>query len=155
MNFRITGLDQTHFAHLRGLSDAELADHKAVRYRADADVGFPDRIGLSDARKGESVILVNYLHQPAETPYRASHALFVREAPCPTFDDVNVLPAMFRGRVMSLRAFDADGMLVDAGLSPGESAEDEIRRLLDLGQTAYLHAHFAKQGCYAAHIQRA
>jgi Protein of unknown function (DUF1203) len=155
MNFRITGLDQTLFAHLNGLSETELARHNAVRYVADADVGFPDRIGLSDARRGESVILVNFTHQPAPTPYRASHAIFVREAPGPSFDEVNVLPPVFRGRVISLRAFDTRGMLVDAGLSPGETAEDEIRRLLELEQTDYLQAHFAKQGCYAARIERA
>jgi len=41
MGYVIRGLDPGSFAHLFGLSDAALADHRAVRRRADAKPGSP------------------------------------------------------------------------------------------------------------------
>ena len=85
MAFRITGLAPDPFRHLFGLDDAALASQGAIRYRVDSGFGFPDRIELRDATPGETVLLVNHVHQPADTPFRASHAIFVREgAPRPS-----------------------------------------------------------------------
>ena len=41
--------------------------------------GTPCRVTLADAEVGETVILINHTHLKADTPYRASHAIFVRE----------------------------------------------------------------------------
>ena len=79
MSFRITRLSPDPFRHLLGLTDDELAKQGAKRYVADAAPGYPDRIDLRDAEPGETVILLNYVHQPADTAYHASHAIFVRE----------------------------------------------------------------------------
>jgi hypothetical protein len=57
--------------------------------------------------------------------------------------------------LQSLRAFDEDGMLVEADVALGEEIEPTIVRLFANPRTAYLHAHNAKQGCYAARIDRA
>jgi hypothetical protein len=59
-----------------------------------------------------------------------------------------------RRRVISLRAFDEDGMLIDADLAEGSMLEPVIGRLFASPQAAYLHAHYAKPGCYAARIDR-
>ena len=74
MDFRITGLSAEPFRHLFGLDDDQLAAHGARRMIADKKPGFPDRIELRDAEPGESVLLLNYTHQPADTPFRSSHA---------------------------------------------------------------------------------
>ena len=73
MSYAVSGLPIETFRPLFGLSDAELAEHGAIRYRVDKDVGFPCRVTLADARVGDTVLLVNYEHQPAETPYRSRH----------------------------------------------------------------------------------
>jgi hypothetical protein len=62
---------------------------------------------------------------------------------------------MLRMRPISLRAFDARHWMVDADVCAGDEVEALIRRLLANPQTQYLHAHFAKRGCYAALIERA
>jgi hypothetical protein len=46
-------------------------------------------------------------------------------------------------------------MIVGAELVDGRALEDGISTLLADKRTAYLHAHFAKFGCYAARIERA
>ena len=92
MHFRISGLDPAPFQPLFGLSDAALLARGAARYIADAIPGFPDRVELRDATPGETLLLVNYLHQPAETPYRASHAIFVREGAARAYDEMDRVP---------------------------------------------------------------
>ena len=79
MSFRIQGLSPAPFVDLYGLPEAELAARGAIRYVVDKTPGFPDRVELCDASPGQSVLLVNHVSQPADTPYRASHAIFVRE----------------------------------------------------------------------------
>jgi hypothetical protein len=154
MSFRITGLPATEFADLFALSDGALRARRAVRQVVDARLSYPCRVSLADAELGEKVILVNYEHQRADTPYRASHAIYVREGDV-TYDAVDEVPDQLRRRMLSLRAFDEKGMIVGADLVDGRTLEDSIATLLADKRAAYLHAHFAKFGCYAAHIERA
>ncbi|MBZ4038294.1 DUF1203 domain-containing protein [Novilysobacter selenitireducens] len=155
MAFRITGLAPEPFRPLFGLDDTALARQGAVRYRVDAEFGFPDRIELRDAAPGETVLLVNHVHQPADTPFRASHAIFVREGATTLFDAIDTVPDVLRRRMLSLRAFDAAHMMVDAALVDGREADAAIARLFTNPAVAYLHAHFATRGCYAARVDRA
>ena len=46
-------------------------------------------------------------------------------------------------------------MLVDADVAPGSALPPVIERLLQRTDVAYLHAHYAGMGCYAARIDRA
>lgn len=154
MSFRITGLDPAPFQRLYGLDEAALASHGAIRYHVDKAPGFPDRIELRDLEPGETALLVNHVHQPADTPYRASHAIFVREGatqPCVVDDEV---PAVMRRRPLSLRAFDAAHMMVAAVLVDGAAAAPAIDALLADEAVAYIQAHYAQRGCYAARIER-
>jgi len=154
MSYRITGLDFADFQHLVGLTDDELRAHGARRVVADACPGYPDRIELRDARPGERLILVNHLHQPADSPYRASHAVYVLEQPGPRYDRVGEVPELLRHRMISLRAFDGAGMIVGAELCPGTVVEDAIDQLLADARAAYLHLHYAKFGCFACRVDR-
>jgi hypothetical protein len=153
MSFRTLGLPAAPFRPLFGLSDEALARRGARRVVADAAPGFPDRISLRDAEPGERLILLNYVHQDADTPYRASHAIFVAEGAEETYDRIDTIPAALLIRPLSLRAFDAAGEMVDADLAQGDGLEETIRRLLAGPDVAYLHAHFARRGCYAARIE--
>lgn len=155
MSFRVTGLSPGPFRALYGLDDAGLAAAGARRMTVDAAPGYPDRVELRDLEPGESVLLLNWTHQPAKTPFRASHAIFVREGAETAYDAEGPLPDALRRRMLSIRAFDGEGMMVDAALADGAAAEPEIARLLDRPEVDYLHAHYAVRGCYAALIRRA
>ena len=155
MDFRITGLASESFAHLFDRSDAELAERGAIRCVVDAEPGFPDRVTLRDLAVGEPALLVNYVHQPADTVYRASHAIFVLARPAERFDRVGEVPEAFRIRTMSLRAFDARGMMRDADLVEGRKFETLVERLFSDPEVAEVQAHYAKRGCFAATIARA
>jgi hypothetical protein len=60
-----------------------------------------------------------------------------------------------RARLLSLRAFDADGMMIDADIAEGAAVEPLIARLFANPAVHYIHAHNAKRGCYAGRIDRA
>jgi hypothetical protein len=154
MSFRITGLPSAEFIGLFSLSDDALRARRAVRQVAGARLSYPCRVSLTDAELGEAVILVNYEHQRAASPYRASHAIYVREGEV-TYDAVDAVPDQLRRRMLSLRAFDERGMIVGADLVDCRELEGVIATLLANRRATYLHAHFAKYGCYAARIERA
>jgi len=155
MSFRITGLPAERFAHLFGLSDAELAALGAVRRIADGRIpGYPCRISLTDSREGDELLLVNYEHHGVGSPYRMRFAIFVRNGE-ETFDEVDQVPEQLRLRMLAVRAFDSDAMMVGYELVDGRELEAAIERLFMDPRAAYLHIHFAAPGCYAARVDRA
>jgi hypothetical protein len=155
VHFRVSGLSAEPFRRFYGLSDAALAEFGIKRYVADRKPAFPDRIEMRDAEPGETLLLLNHVCQPADTPYRASHAIFVREGAEQTYDRVDEIPNVMRLRLQSLRAYDTAGMMLDADVGSGDAIEPLIERLFANPAVAYIHAHNAKRGCYAGRIERA
>ncbi|WP_077037263.1 DUF1203 domain-containing protein [Pelomonas sp. KK5] len=154
MDFRITGLDPAPFLPLYGRSDAALQADNIVRVRIEAPHMAPDRIELRDAEPGETVLLLNHEYLD-HGPYRGRHAIYVREGAEQAFDAVNRVPDCMVRRLMSLRAFDAQGMMVDADVAEGAALEPLIERLLMRSDVRFVQAHHARRGCYAARIERA
>jgi Protein of unknown function (DUF1203) len=155
MNFRITGLAATEFAGLVGRSDEELKARGAARVVADRHPGFPCRVSLRDAQPGETLLLVNYEHLPVASPYRSRYAIYVRENARDAQLAVGEVPEVLHGRLLSLRAFSAAGMLLQADVAAAAELVPAIHRLLAPEEAAYLHVHNAKAGCFAARVDRA
>jgi hypothetical protein len=153
MSFRIQGLDPELFADLQRLGDAALAEKGAERVRVGEKPGAPCRISLDDAEVGEAVLLLSFDHQPADTPYRQQGPIFVRETRA-RFDGVDVVPPAMARRTLSLRGFDAAHMMIEADVVEGSDAKALIERFLDNANVAYIHAHYARRGCFAARIDR-
>jgi len=153
MSFRFKGLHAEQFSCLAALSDGELEARGFRRLIADEKPGFPCRVSLQDAEPGERVLLVNYEHQPVHSPYRAKGPIFVRESAVAAYDASDV-PPVLRSRLLSLRAYDADGMIVEADVADGAEVETLLDRLFARPDTAYVHIHYAKRGCFAASVER-
>ena len=148
MHFRLSGLSPLPFQHLYGLPEAELTQLGVIRYLVDTKPGYPDRITMEDAEPGQTVLLLNHVCQAADTPYRASHAIFIREGATQQYDAVDQVPA-------SLRAYDEHGMMLDADVVEGTAIESVIARLFADPAVGYIHVHNARRGCYAGRIDRA
>lgn len=155
MSYRIRGLSPAPFAHLYGLNKAALAAHGVERCIADAPSSYPDRIEMRDAQVGEALLLLNHMHQPAASPYRASHAIFVIEGAIKTYDAVDAIPEVMAHRLLSLRGFNAAHKIADGRVVAGSDADAAIRDMLADPQVQYIHAHNAAHGCYAGLIERA
>lgn len=154
MSFRISGLDPVQFRHLVGLSDVELAAYGVTRCVVDGKPGFPDRVEVRDLDIGETALLLNYEHQPENTAYRSRHAIFVGETSRVCLNVRDKVPDAIQCRTISLRAFTAAGEMIEADLCEGNLLPTLIERFFHIADVAYLHAHYAKRGCYAARIDR-
>jgi hypothetical protein len=97
---------------------------------------------------------VHHEHQPADTPYRAGHAIYVRAGAVEATPDVGEVPDVLRRRLLSVRAFDEAGMMLGADVVDGGDVARAIERFFDDPLIAYLHLHNAKPGCYAARVDR-
>lgn len=155
MGFRISGLDRAEFAPLFALSDEQLRERNIVRRVADQRPGFPCRVSLQDAEPGEKLLLLNYEHLAVASPYRARHAIYVRENAQTAEPAINEIPDVLRTRLLSLRAYDSNGMMVEADVVHGSDAEPLIHRILAQQNVEFIHVHNAKPGCFAARIDRA
>ena len=154
MTFRIQGLAAGPFLELFALDDIQLAARDMRRVVADAPHAAPCRVTLKDAEPGERLILLPYAHQTAHSPYQATGPIFVRETAGDTFDEVGVLPPVFKGRLLSVRAYDASGLMTAA-----DCVESDPRALFAAffadPNVDYIHVHYAKRGCFSCRVDRA
>ncbi len=153
MTYQIRGLEPAPFAPLFELDDAQLESRGMTRMSVD-NPNFPCRISLRDCDIGDEVILLNHVSHDGNNPYRASHAIFVSKSAREAADYVDAVPPALDRRVLSLRAFDARGMMIEAALAQPGEADLAIRRLLANPAAAHIDAHNAIRGCFAARIDR-
>jgi Protein of unknown function (DUF1203) len=155
MPFQIHALPADTFASLFALPDEGLRDRDIRSVVADGRPVYPCRVSLQDAMEGERLLLLPYDHHRVDTPYRASGPVYVREAATQAFPAIDEVPALLRSRLLSLRAYDARGMMVWADVVAGTEVEAAIEALFAIERAAYLHIHYAKPGCYACRVERA
>ncbi len=154
-NFQLIGIDPTPFEPLFELSDDELLAHSAQRRFADEQPGFPCRVSLEDAKPGDELLLLPYLHQPADSPYRASGPIFVRRGATRRRLQPGVVPSYVSNRLISFRAYDEAHMIVAASVREGSEAAAEISTLFERSDVAYVHLHNARRGCFSCKAIRA
>jgi hypothetical protein len=154
-SFRITGLQPAQFAEYFGKTDEALSALGALRYVVDETPGFPDRIEMRDLEVGETAILLNYVHMDKPSPYRASHAIFIREGAREAYDRVEEIPEVMSSRLLSVRSFTADGMMLDAEVLPGSELREWIASAFADSAVDFIDVHNAKRGCFSGRISRA
>ena len=152
--FRIVGIDHEQFEPLFQLTDRELKAMGAMRRVATESPGFPCRISLEEAVLGDELLLLPFLHQPAASPYQASGPIFVRRGARKRTLAAGVVPACVSRRLMSVRAYDAEHMIVAAAVCDGLVVASEIGRHFADDCVAYIHLHNAKRGCFSCRVDR-
>jgi hypothetical protein len=154
MAFRVRGLSPDLFRHYFAMPEAELRAAGALRLVAQ-EPGMPCRVSMAHIAPGDDVVLVNYEHLPENTPYRSRHAIYVGRGSTRPFDAIDVVPEVMLTRLISVRAFDAGHMIVDADVAEGKDGAALFDRLLANPAVSYLHVHNAKRGCYSGRVERA
>jgi Protein of unknown function (DUF1203). len=142
------------FEELFRLDEPELVRRGACMIVADSNPGFPCRVSLEDAEAGERLLLLSFMHQPASSPYRSSGPILVRAGARQASPSPGSVPQVLRRRLLSVRAYDQDGMQIDAEVVEGGELEGAIGRLFADKQASYLHVHNAIPGCYSCRIDR-
>jgi len=152
--FRLVGLPAETFEPFFAMSDAELAALGARRVVADESPGFPCRVSLADAEVGDELLLLPFDHLITRSPYRASGPVFVRKGARRAVLAPGEIPPYVERRWMSVRAYDADDMMIAADVCEGGGVREVIDRLMTDPATAFIHLHNAKRGCFSCRVER-
>ena len=153
-SFQISGIDHRPFLHLFERSDAQLQALGALRHTATESPGIPCRVSLEDAQLGDEVLLLNFEHHTTASPYRSSGPIFVRCGVTQRRLAPGEVPPYVTRRLISVRAYSGDGMMLGAAVCEGPVVADEIQRRFDNARVAYLQLHNAKQGCFSCQVDR-
>ncbi|WP_379920830.1 DUF1203 domain-containing protein [Erythrobacter sp. R86502] len=154
MTYRIRGLDPAIFAHLFS-ADPEVLNSKLARREVAGPQGYyPCRVSLKDAAPGEALLLVHYTNHNIASPYRNAFAVYVRQAAQIAAEYIDAIPPILRARPIALRAYDTGGDLNRATMALADDVDAHVRTLLDDPAIAYIDAHNAMHGCFAARIER-
>jgi len=154
MSFLVTALDGDQFKHYFSMNDQQLQTHRAIRETVSAYPGTPCRVSLKDAQIGEEVVLLNFEHQKANTPFRASHAIYVRESADQFRAEPNQVPSLLMERTLSIRAFNDSHWMIDAEIATGLKIQETITKLFTNDNVSYLQLHTAHLGCFLAGVDR-
>ncbi|MEM7293462.1 MAG: DUF1203 domain-containing protein, partial [Pseudomonadota bacterium] len=139
MSFHISALDIAQFKPLLALSEDQLAQRNIVVRTADKERYFPCRVSLEDAAIGEKLLLLNFEHLPVDSPYRSNHAIYVRRGATPAQLELDQVPELLRSRMLSVRGFDNQGIMIEAEISDGRKLESAIDVAFKNPDVAYLH----------------
>lgn len=152
--FQLSGLAYETFENFFELPDEELHAIGIARQIATQQPGFPCRVSLQDAEMGEELLLLPFEHQPAASPYRASGPIFVRRGAKQQILPPGLVPAYVSTRQISLRAYDASDMMIDAAVCEGSDVAEQLERMFAVAEVAYVHLHNAKRGCFSCLASR-
>lgn len=155
MSFQIHALPAEQFATFFAMTDPELEAVNARRMVVEAKPGTPCRVSLADADVGDTVLLLNYRHQPADTPYQATHAIFVRQGAQQARPEAGEIPEAIRSRLISVRSYDDAHMMIGADVYGGDRLASVLAVAFEDERVSYIHLHNAKPGCFAALVTRA
>ena len=153
-SFRLVGLSAENFEPFFAMSEAELSALGARRAVADAAVGFPCRVSLADAAVGDELLLLPFEHLSTRSPYRAVGPVFARRGVPRAVLAPGEIPPYVTRRVMSVRAYDADDMMVDAEVCEGGAVRGVLERFIADPAVAFVHLHNAKRGCFSCRVER-
>jgi hypothetical protein len=139
---------------IRALPGGEPAPHPTQTIVvADEPHAFPCRRCMTDAEPGERLLLLPYDPFPSQSPYTAQGPIFVHADGCQAFRQNGELPAQLQRRLLAIRAYDANAMMVASDVVDGTFLEGAAQRLLDVPGAAYAHVHYARAGCLACRVE--
>jgi hypothetical protein len=110
---------------------------------------------LADADVGDELLLLPFEHLGGTSPYRAAGAVYVRRGVKRAHPQPGTIPPYVTRRVMSVRAYDAEDMMVDADVCDGPRTGDVIERMMANPDVAFIDLHNAKRGCFSCRVERA
>lgn len=155
-NFIIQGLNPEPYQSLFTQTPDSLKRQGIRKLVVAAYPGYPCRVSLQDASLGEEVLLMPYAHHAINSPYQASGPIYVRQNVPQRRCAVNEIPEILAEREVSLRAYDAKGMMRDACVLQGKIAlTRQIHLWFTNEKIAYLQVHNAAPGCFYCQIDRA
>jgi len=155
IDFLIKALPINNFHDLILKNNEELKLLGAAWITVDAEPGYPCRVSLLDAKVGERVLAVSFCHHNVNSPYKASGPIFVREKASIVKLGINEIPKMLRHRLLSVRAYSSQKLMIGSGVVQGTELESAIESQFQNSEVEYIHIHNANPGCFNCSVHRA
>ncbi len=153
-NFIIKPIKKSTFAEYLNQSQEQLAKVNAKWLIADSRPGYPCRVSLKEAEVGERVLLVPYKYHNVKSPYQASGPIFIRENAETAELNINEIPEILAERLLSVRAYNIESLMIHAETVQGADLEDVIRNQFLNSSITYLQIHNANPGCFNCNVYR-
>ena len=154
IKFQIKAIEYENVSYLFKLNDDQLSKLGATRIVVDNKPGFPCRVSLKDANLGETIIAFSYPHHDVKSPYKSSGPVFIRDNVITARPETNEIPTFLIHRLLSIRAYDCDHMMIEAVVTQGAELKKIIQRFFTNGSILYLHIHNANPGCFNCRVER-
>ena len=120
----------------------------------DEKPSYPCRVSLEDADIGEEVILIPYEHHSVTSPYKARGPIFIRKNAKNSNLAINEIPSILTHRLLSLRVYDKNAMMIDAYTIEGKELVGTINDIFNNEKAVYIHIHNSSPGCYNCEVKR-
>ena len=153
-NFKITGISEGTYEHLFKLDENELRELGGQLMIVDQKPGYPCRVSLEDAEIGEEVVLFPFKHHNTSSPYQANGPIFIRRNARQSQLENNEIPMMLVHRLLSLRVYNAQGIMIEAETIEGRELRSRIAAIFGNQEADYIHVHNAGPGCYNCQINK-
>lgn len=154
VNFQITNIPSNEIQHLLNSKTINANIPNVRKMIVDEKPGYPCRLSLEDANIGEEVLLFTYEHHNVRSPYQASGPVFIRTSAKEANLSQNEIPLMLHHRLLSLRIYDENAMMIDARTIEGKKLEETIQDIFSSDATKYIQVHNSSPGCYNCQINR-
>jgi hypothetical protein len=159
MSFRCISIDTAAADRFReiGKDDAGGDLCRMTVHRVEGGGAYPCRHCLGLVEEGRDALLASYHLARPLGAYWTPSPIFVHADQCPRFDEVGVLPDFMRHAILSLRAYDADDMMIYdlSDVAPGAEVDPLIERSLSDPRTRYANIHTAQYGCFLCRVEAA
>jgi len=119
----------------------------------------PCRSCLKQFVTGDRRIVFSYSPNDVDHPYNETGPIYIHAKVCEPYQNTHAFPPeVENGRIkfpLVFRAYNDKGVMIDARLQNGETANETIESLFVNGTVAFAHVRNAQAGCFVAHIDRA
>ena len=119
----------------------------------------PCRSCLKQFEAGDRRLLFSYSPNPVDHAFNETGPIFIHADYCEPYESAEVFPPEIEnGRIkfpLAFRAYDENGVMLDAVLPNGESPDETIRSIFENERVAFAHVRNQRFGCFVAHVDRA
>jgi hypothetical protein len=154
MNFRCIPIDTRVAERFRSTGVDDRGN--PVHHRIVDQPGAPCRHCLRPAEAGEEMLLLSWDLPRPQGVYWTPSPIFLHARDCAAFGAANMVPEIVRKSLVSVRAYDRDGMcLYDLGqVSEGAEVDGPLARALSDHRTDFVNIHTARPGCLLCQAER-
>ena len=107
-------------------------------------------VSLAEAKIGEALILCNFEHLAEISPYRASHAIYVRNGAVQAMPAMGEVPSILLRYMLSVKGFGPDHFIKAAEVIERRTLSATIEAFFSKTVISYIQIRNAQRGCFEA-----